>query len=129
LQPSCPTWGLKFDHYVCLTQRVYAEDGVAKDEATLVLISNMNKFPKIKKIIEELNSYNFEHYKTTVYGRIIGKELLHRIIEADYIILERFDLDDRDYENALRTGFYLIKREEFLDYMKINYPKKNKGRK
>ena len=83
----------------------------------------MNKFPKIKKIIDELNSYNFEHYKTTVYGRIIGKELIHKIIEADYIILERFDLDDSAYESSLRPVIYSIKKKEFLDYMKTNYPK------
>ena len=100
------------------------ESGDDQYKTTTVKISNINKFPKIKEIIDKLNNYDFPHYKIIVYGRIIENKVLNKIIEADFIILERLNLEDRVYENALRTGIYRTKRKELSDYMEANYPKK-----
>ena len=103
------------------------ESGDDKFDTTVVEISNMNNFPKIKEIIDKFNSYNFDHYKTIVYGKLTkGEKLYNKIIEADFITLERLIFDDHVYKSALNVGIGIIKKQEFLDYMKKNYPKEKK---
>ena len=44
-------------------------------------------------------------------------------INADFIKFEISELEDESYEDQLRMGLLSIKRQEFREYMKENYPK------
>ena len=113
----------RYDYSVCMQQSVYNEDGDDIERQTEVQISNIDDFPNVKKIIDELSSYNFSSYRKTVYGILDGKSDYDAKINADFIKFERLELKDKYYENQLRSGLFGIKREEFLEYMKENYPK------
>ena len=88
---------------------------------TEVFITNIDEFPKIKNIIDKLDSYAFYYYKTVVYGTLESSGILDNKIKADYITLETYNVSDETYEDALMNAIYSIKRKEYRDYMKKNY--------
>ena len=108
-------------YYVCLRQQTYNEDGDTKTRTTEVVISNIDEFPKIKELIDKLDSYAFYYYKIVVYGVLEESGILNKKIKADYIILERNDVSDEMYEDSLMSGIYSIKAKEFREYMKNNF--------
>ena len=113
-------------YYVCLKQQTYNEDGDTKTRTTEVIISNIDEFPKIKNLIDELDSYAFYHYKIVVYGVLEKSGILKKNIKADYIILERFEISDETYEDSLMRGMYSIKAKEYREYMKNNFSEHKK---
>ena len=116
-EPNCYRSG----YYVCLKQETYDDNGDTKTRLTEVFITNIDEFPEIKNIIDELDSYAFYYYKTVVYGILESSDIFDKKIKADYITLETYDISDETYEDALMNGIYSIKREEYRDYMKKNY--------
>ena len=108
-------------YYVCLKQETYDENADTKTRLTEVFITNIDEFPKIKNIIDELNSYAFYHYKTVVYGVLENVSLFDKKIKADYITLETVEISDEIYEDTLMNAVYSIKKKEYRDYMKKNY--------
>ena len=116
-EPTCYLSG----YYVCLKQETYNDNGDTETRLTEVFITNIDAFPKIKNIIDELDTYAFYYYKTVVYGTLDSEDAFEKKIKADYITLETYDINDDTYEDALMNGVYSIKRKEYLDYMKKNY--------
>ena len=113
-----------FEYQTCLTSKTYDynnDEDVVNTE--VVKITNIENFPEIKKILDELHKYNFRHYKIVVYGDL-KKEIVNTKVRADLIKLEKLDLDDRVYESSLSTGLYFIKQEEFETYFKNKFPNK-----
>jgi len=108
-------------YYVCLKQETYDDNTDIETRLTKVSITNIDEFPNIKKIIDELNSYAFYHYKTVVYGILENGSPFYKKIKADYITLETFEISDEIYEDTLMEAIYSIKRKEYRDYMKKNY--------
>ena len=116
-EPNCYRSG----YYVCLKQETYDDNGDTKTRLTEVFITNIDEFPKIKNIIDKLDSYAFYYYKTVVYGTLESSGILDNKIKADYITLETYNVSDETYEDALMNAIYSIKRKEYRDYMKKNY--------
>jgi len=103
--------------YICLAD---TED---KNKIS-VEIKNINNFPKIKKIIDNLETFNFPYYKKTVFGRIVQESAFEFVFEADYIKLETFKVPDDEYKSSLRLLVDDLKKKDFIEYMKNKYPKK-----
>ena len=108
-------------YYVCLRQQTLNDDGNTNIRTTEVIITNIDEFPQIKELIDQLDSYAFYYYKTVVYGVLEESGFLDKKIKADYIILEREDVSDETYKDSLFSGIYSIKRKEFREYMKNNF--------
>ncbi len=115
--PPCYSSG----YYVCLKQETYDEHGDTKTRLTEVFITNINEFPEIKNLIDQLDEYAFYYYKTVVYGILESSSRLDYKIKAEYITLETYDVSDEAYEDALLNGLYSINRKKYRDYMKKNY--------
>jgi len=109
-------------YYVCLKQQTLNDDGNTNVRTTEVIIKNIDEFPKIKDLIDKLDSYAFYYYKIVVYGVLEESGILDKKIKADYIILERNnDVSDEMYEDSLMRGIYSIKAKEYREYMKNNF--------
>ena len=116
---------IAFDYQTCLVSKSYDynnDNDVVNSET--VKITNIENFPEIKKILDELHSHNFHHYKMVVYGDL-KKGIINSTIKADLIKLEKIDVHDSVYESSLSTGIYIIKRGEFEEYFKTKFPNKN----
>ena len=116
---------IAFDYQICLSSKSYDynnDEEVVNTE--IVEIINIENFPEIKKILDELHSHNFRHYKMIVYGDL-KKGLINSKIKADLIKLEKINVQQRAYESALNTGIYIIKRGEFEEYFKNKFPNKS----
>ena len=119
--PSCR---IVYEYQLCLISKSFDynnNEDVVNTE--IVEIINIEEFPNIKDILDELHKYNFRHYKIVVYGDL-KKEIVNTKVRADLIKLEKLDLDDRVYESSLSTGLYFIKQEEFETYFKNKFPNK-----
>ena len=107
---------------MCLKQQTLNDDGNTNVRTTEVIIKNIDEFPKIKDLIDKLDSYAFYYYKIVVYGVLEESGILDKKIKADYIILERNnDVSDEMYEDSLMRGIYSIKAKEYREYMKNNF--------
>lgn len=116
---------VSFEYQACLSNKLYDYDNdrdVINSE--VVEIINIQDFPEIKKILDELHNHNFYHYKMIIYGDL-KKEIINSKIKADLIKLEKLDVHDRIYETSLSSGIYKIKRAEFAKYFKAKFPKKS----
>ena len=113
-----------FKYQTCLISKSYDYNN-DKDvvNSEIIKITNIENFPEIKKILDELHSHNFHHYKIVVYGDL-NKGIIHSTIKADLIKLEKIDVPNRAYESSLASGIYIIKRGEFEEYFKNKFPNK-----
>jgi len=115
---------IAFDYQTCLVSKSYDYNNDQEVVNTeIVEITNIENFPEIKKILDELHSHNFRHYKIITYGDL-KKGLMNSKIKADLIKLEKTNVQERVYESSLSTGIYIIKRKEFEEYFKNRFPKK-----
>lgn len=116
--------GDPFKYEICLSLKTFDynnDQDVINTE--VVEITNMENFPEIKIILDELHDHNFNYYKMIVYGDF-EKGFINSKIKADFIKLEKFDLKDRVYQKALNDGIIRIKQHEFEKYFKNKFPNK-----
>ena len=116
---------IEFEYQACLSSKSFDYNNDKEVINTEVVgITNIEDFPEIKKILDELHSHNFRHYKMIIYGNL-NKGIVNSKITADLIKLEKLDLNNYAYESSLSTGIYIIKRDEFVKYLKAKFPEKS----
>ena len=122
--PYCRGYFSKY--YVCMKQKGYDYDSDKEvDDKLEVGIINIEDFPKVKEIIDELRSFNLNYYKITVYGEMMQQGFEPKI-DADFIKLEKVLLDDDTYMDALNSGIYDTLHDKFTKYYKEKFPDEKK---
>ena len=122
--PYCRGYFSKY--YVCMKQKGYDYDSDKEvDDKLEVGIINIEDFPKVKEIIDELRSFNLNYYKITVYGEMMQQGFEPKI-DADFIKLEKVLLDDDAYMDALNSGIYDTLHDKFAKYYKEKFPDEKK---
>lgn len=117
MEPNCNIFRKKYG--LCLKQKSIDDDSENVFNNQFISISNINDFPKIKKIIDDFSSYGFDRYQLIAYGKLINTDsFLDKKIKADHLIIKNVNTKKQEYETILNQQIHYSEIVKFKKFIK-----------